>query len=473
MLFTNTATFDIIALSSITTKEGRNMKVLVLNGSPKGQNSVTLQYAKYLEKISTQNCLDNGFDFDYINVGKNVYSYSNADKLQEVLDKISEADMLVVAYPVYTFLAPSQLHRFFEILDSNSVKLTDKYVVQVTTSKRFYDVTAHQVVKDIVCHLEGKYVDGYSADMDDLLNDDLRAHFKNWWDYVLYRVNNDIYESARDTETTHNTYLPTAEPVAKTGGKKVVVVTDNTGNSSLAGLISDFVNLCPYDVEVVDLKSQGPKSGCRGCLKCAQTGVCVIKDGFSDLLNDKINKADAVIMAFEVVMHGISSTFKAYYDRQFVNGHRPVTAGQPTAYLVSGNYESESNLKTYVEAKSAVGGNLNCGVVCDQTATAKDVEQLVSKLVYALDNKITPHKNFYEVGGMRIFRDMIWIMRGIMKLDYDYYKKHNMLDFPQKKRGTMIAMKLVGKLMRSKAINKKMPNMMEEGMLMPYKKIVD
>jgi hypothetical protein len=120
-----------------------------------------------------------------------------------------------------------------------------------------------------------------------------------------------------------------------------------------------------------------------------------------------------------------------------------------------------------------VGGNLNCGVVCDQTATAKDVEQLVSKLVYALDNKITPHKNFYEVGGMRIFRDMIWIMRGIMKLDYDYYKKHNMLDFPQKKRGTMIAMKLVGKLMRSKAINKKMPNMMEEGMLMPYKKIVD
>jgi multimeric flavodoxin WrbA len=381
--------------------------------------------------------------------------------------------MLVVAYPVYTFLAPSQLHRFFEILDSNRVKLTDKYVVQVTTSKRFYDVTAHQAVKGIVCHLEGKYVDGYSADMDDLLNDDLRAHFKNWWDYVLYRVNNDIYENTRHTETTHSTYLPTAEPVAKRHGKKVVVVTDNTGNSSLAGLISDFVNLCPYDVEVVDLKSQGPKSGCRGCLKCAQTGVCVIKDGFSDLLNDKINKADAVIMAFEVVMHGISSTFKAYYDRQFVNGHRPVTAGQPTAYLVSGNYESESNLKTYVEAKSAVGGNLNCGVVCDQTATAKDVEQLVSKLVYALDNKITPHKNFYEVGGMRIFRDMIWIMRGIMKLDYDYYKKHNMLDFPQKKRGTMIAMKLVGKLMRSKAINKKMPNMMEEGMLMPYKKIVD
>ena len=449
------------------------MKVLVLNGSPKGEYSVTLQYAKYLEKISARDHLDNGFDFDYINVGKNVYSYSNLDKLQAVLDKIAESDMLIFAYPVYTFLAPSQLHKFFEILDSNGVKLTDKYVVQLTTSKRFYDVTAHQAVKDVVQHLDGKYVDGYSADMDDLLNDGLRAHFKNWWDYVIYRVNNDVYEKSALAETTHNTYLPTAEPVAKRDGKKIIVVTDNTDNNSLTGMITDFVNLCPYNVEVIDLKSQGPKSGCRGCLKCAQTGVCVIKDGFSDLLNDKINKADAVVMAFETVMHTISSTFKAYYDRQFVNGHRPVTAGQPTAYLVSGNYDGESNLKTYVEAKSAVGGNLNCGVVSDQNATVKDIENMVAKLTYALGNKVTPHKNFYEVGGMRIFRDMIWIMRGIMKLDYDYYKKHDMLDFPQKKRGTMIAMKLVGKLMRSKAINKKMPNMMEEGMLMPYKKILE
>lgn len=448
------------------------MKILVLNGSPKGENSVTLQYAKYLAKISKDEFKGN-VEFDFAHVGKNVYSYTHPDKLQVVLDKINCADLLVVAYPVYTFLAPSQLHKFFEILDSNKVDLSSKYVVQLTTSKRFYDVTAHEAVKNMVLCLGGKYVDGYSADMDDILNDKLRAHFEKWWDYVLYRVNNDIYESCPKIEKPLKIYTPTAEPVAKRDGKKIIVVTDNTNNNSLTCMITDFVNLCPYNVEVIDLKSQGPKSGCRGCLKCAQTGVCVIKDGFCDLLNDTINKADAVVMAFEVVMHGISSTFKAYYDRQFVNGHRPVTAGQPTAYLVSGDYDGEANIKTYVEAKSAVGGNLNCGVVCDQTATAKDVEQLVAKFTYALENEVTPNKNFYEVGGMRIFRDMIWIMRGIMKLDYDYYKKHDMLDFPQKKRGTTIAMKLVGKLMRSKAINKKMPNMMEEGMLMPYKKIVE
>ena len=170
-------------------------------------------------------------------------------------------------------------------------------------------------------------------------------------------------------------------------------------------------------------------------------------------------------------MHTVSSTFKAFFDRQFVNGHRPVTAGKPTAYLVSGSYEGEANLQMYVEAKSAVGGNMNVGVVCDESATLTDLEQLVSKLTYALENCLTPHKNFYEVGGMRIFRDMIWIMRGIMKLDYDFYKKKGLLDFPQKQRGTMLAMKFLGRVLRVKALQKKMPNMLEEGMLMPYQKL--
>lgn len=54
-------------------QEGMAMKILVLNGSPKGQNSVTLQYVKYLAKISKNHeklCAD----FDVLDVGKTVYS---------------------------------------------------------------------------------------------------------------------------------------------------------------------------------------------------------------------------------------------------------------------------------------------------------------------------------------------------------------------------------------------------------------
>lgn len=95
------------------------------------------------------------------------------------------------------------------------------------------------------------------------------------------------------------------------------------------------------------------------------------------------------------------------------------------------------------------------------------------KLAYAIENKITFPRNFYGVGGMKIFRDLIWIMRGIMKADHDYYKKHGVYDFPRKKRGTMILMCLLGSMMRNPKIKAKMGNKFNEGMIAPYKKLLE
>ena len=81
-------------------------------------------------------------------------------------------------------------------------------------------------------------------------------------------------------------------------------------------------------------------------------------------------------------------------------------------------------------------------------------------------------RNFYGVGGMKIFRDLIWVMRGIMKADHLFYKKHGVYDFPQKQRGKMMAMCLLGSLVRNKKIKKKMGNKFNEGMLMPYQKVL-
>ena len=72
-----------------------------------------------------------------------------------------------------------------------------------------------------------------------------------------------------------------------------------------------------------------------------------------------------------------------------------------------------------------------------------------------------------------LFRDLIWLMRGIMKADHKFYKEHKQYDFPQQRRGTMIAMVLLGTLMSSDKVKEKAGNMMNEGMLMPYKKILE
>ena len=74
---------------------------------------------------------------------------------------------------------------------------------------------------------------------------------------------------------------------------------------------------------------------------------------------------------------------------------------------------------------------------------------------------------------MKIFRDLIYLMQGMMKADHRFYKKHGQYDFPQKKRGTLIKMYLVGALISSPKIKAKMGSSMNEGMLMPYRKVLD
>jgi hypothetical protein len=64
-------------------------------------------------------------------------------------------------------------------------------------------------------------------------------------------------------------------------------------------------------------------------------------------------------------------------------------------------------------------------------------------------------------------------MQGLMRADHKFFKSHGQYDFPQKKRGTMLAMYAVGSLMSSPKLKKKAGNMMNEGMLMPYKKVLD
>ncbi len=64
-------------------------------------------------------------------------------------------------------------------------------------------------------------------------------------------------------------------------------------------------------------------------------------------------------------------------------------------------------------------------------------------------------------------------MQGMMRADHKFYKKHGMYDFPQKKKGTILKMYAVGMLLAAPKVKAKMGNMLNEGMLMPYKKLLE
>lgn len=436
------------------------MKFCVINGSPKGKYSVTLQSIRYLEKKFEEHT------FDVYNVGQQIKAIEK--DMSKVVYGMKEADAIIFAYPVYTFIAPSQIHRFIELIKENNIDLSGKFVTQITTSKHFYDVTAHKYIEDNCYDLNMNFIKGLSADMEDLLKKEGQKDLESFFNYFVNCISNDLYEPIIKKENKVLEYNKSLEVKPKKEGYKAVIVTDLLENDyNLKNMIDDFVNNFSYEVSIVNIRNYPFSGGCLGCFNCAADGKCIYKDDFDSFLRENIQTADAIIVAFTIKDHSMGARFKLYDDRQFCNGHRTVTEGLPFAYIINGDYESEFNLKTIVEARAEVGGNFLAGVGYD----SKTLEATASKLEYAMENKYVLPRNFYGVGGMKIFRDLIWVMRGIMHADHKFYKKHGVYDFPQKQRGRMIAMSMLGMLIRNKKIKAKMGNKMNEGMLMPYNKL--
>lgn len=115
-----------------------------------------------------------------------------------------------------------------------------------------------------------------------------------------------------------------------------------------------------------------------------------------------------------------------------------------------------------------MGGNFLCGTASDEQDPNAAVDRLAMTIDWAVAHQYMPPANFLGVGGMRIFRDLIWVMRGLMRADHRFFREHGQYDFPQKQRGRILGMYLVGAMMRSKWIQKKASGKMNEGMLAPY-----
>jgi len=448
------------------------MNILVLNGSPKGENSITLQTVRFWEILYPEHT------FTVLHAGQKIRSFER--DFTEAKTLIEQSEVLMFSYPVYTFIAPCQLHRFIELMKEHQVNVSGKIATQVTTSKHFYDVTAHRYIQDNCQELGMNYIRGLSADMEDLPTKKGREEAKKFFEHLVWSVEQKQFEPyyLKNTGAKH---VPVTTPVGgentSDSSKKsgdVVIITDATEeNTQLNAMIARFRDKLAVKSRVVNIKEYPLKGGCLGCFHCASDGTCIYTDGFDSYLRDNIQKADAIIYAFTISDHSMGSRFKMYDDRQFCNGHRTVTMGMPMGYLISGNYSEEQNLQMILEGRAQVGGNILAGIATDEFAPDAEIDKLASSLEYALEHKNTQPQNFYGVGGMKIFRDLIYQMQGMMKADYRFFKAHGQFDFPQKKKGTILAMYLVGAMMSSKTLKKKMGNKMTEGMLMPYKKVLD
>ena len=449
------------------------MNILVVNGSPSGKNSITLHTALYLEKKFP------GQSFSYLNAVQTIHSLQK--DFSPAVEALNKADLILFVYPVYTFIAPSQIHSFIRMMKENAEKglldVRTKAASQITTSKHFYDITAHNYIRDNCFDLGLSFVPGLSADMDDLLHAKGQKQATDWFTHLIWCVENSIFEHPvlhADRSLVQQIDVPEFDAEQKKDKDIVILVDSSNTNPTLEAMVRRFQAKIPYKTRIIDLGTFQFKGGCLGCFHCAPEGKCIYKDGYEDLLRNQIQKTDCIIEAFNIQDHSMGVRYKLYDDRQFCNGHRTVTMGMPTGYIITGNLDAEENLRMVLEGRSQVGGNYITGIATNQIDPETEIDNLARNLEYVLENGFEQSSNFLGVGGTKIFRDLIYLMQGMMREDHRFYKAHGLYDtFPQKQKCTIFKMKLVGMLMNNPKLMAKAGGRMTEGMVGPYRKVVD
>lgn len=444
------------------------MHILVLNASPKGSHSTTVHTALYLQALHPEHA------FTFLPVGQRIKAYEK--DFSPVRAALEQAELVLFCYPVYTFIAPYQLHRLVELIKADGVDLRGKFASQITTSKHFYDVTAHRYVEENCFDLGMRVIRGLSADMEDLLHEQGRKEARMFFDQLIFSCEHGLFVTppVKAPVRERTVYQPVLPAAPKDSGKDVVIVTNCApDDENLANMIADFRAALPCKSRTVNIRDFPFGGGCLGCFDCAITGKCVYQDGFDTFLRQTIQTADGFVYAFTISDHYTHSSFKCFDDRQFCNGHRTVTHGTPIAYLISGDYRYEPNLRMILEGRAEVGGNYLCGVATDEDDTAESIRSAAENLAFAMEKGLTRPANFYGVGGMKIFRDLIYVMQGLMKADHKFYKAHGIYDFPQKQQARIWQMRLVGTLLAIPAVQKQARGKMTEAMIAPYQKVVE
>jgi hypothetical protein len=174
--------------------------------------------------------------------------------------------------------------------------------------------------------------------------------------------------------------------------------------------------------------------------------------------------------------HWFNPVWKCYDDRQFYNGHRTPTMGKSIGYIVSGPLRQEANLREILEARSEVSKLYLLDIVTDEYDSDAEIASLLvrmaQKTIWALETKPQRPTNFLGVGGMKVFRDLIYIAGGLMREDHRFYKRHGLYDFPHKKIRQRLQFQAMGLLLLSKKARRRASRAMYDSVLKRYETII-
>ncbi len=457
------------------------MKIVVLNGSPKGDISVTMQYINYIQKRFKQH------ELKIINISQRINRIENDKKtFEEIINEIRFSDGVIWAFPLYVFTVHSNYQRFIELIFERNVEdaFKEKYTSVLATSIHFYDHTALNYMNSICDDLNMNYVDYFSPEMYDLKKEDLRKNLlqfaQNYFDAIENKVI--TLKNYSPIEYSLKEYIPevTYDKI-DAPNKKIVIVTDSLENINLKNMIDKFRNSFSQTIELINLQDIDIKGGCLGCLKCGYNYECVYndKDDFISFYNSKLKTADIIVFAGAIKYRYLSSTWKRFLDRGFFNTHTPSISGKQIGFIISGPLMQMSNLRQILEAYIQWQGSNLVGFVTDEYDTSiiidKQLYTFSCNLIKLSTVNYTKPATFLGVAGMKVFRDEIWgNLRFPFVADHKAYKALNVYNFPQKNYKSRLMNPIFILMCKIPFIKKQIySNQIKSSMVIPLKKIVE
>lgn len=417
------------------------MKITVLNGSPKGEQSVTMQYVFFLQKKFPQHT------FSIQHVAQRLGKLERDQAAwQAVCDDVASADGVLWAFPLYYMLVHAEYKRFIELIAERQAEkvFSGKYAAALSTSIHFYDHTAHNYIQAICEDLGMRYVNYYSADMHDLMSakerQTLLRFAEHWFDAIAQAK--PTMKAFAPLQANAMTYSPApVSPAVKNAGRKVVIVTETADTqTNLGRMVAQMRQTFAQPVEVFDLAQVDMKGGCLGCIRCAYDNVCVwdAKDGYHQWFDAHLKIADIIIFAGAIRDRYLSARWKMFLDRSFFNNHAPSLMGKQIGYLISGALSQQHNLREMLQAYAELQRSNFAGIVTDEVSSSAELDAQIhafaSHLVRCAEQQHIQPVTFLGVGGQLLFRDKIWSdMRFVFQADHRFYKAHGFYNFPQKK----------------------------------------
>lgn len=444
------------------------MKIVVLGGSPKGENGLTHLYVRFLRARFPEH------DWIVREVSASITAW-NIDEanFSSCIDAVRDADGILWAFPVYFYLVPGQYKRFIELLfeRGHAEKFRGRYAAVLTTSIRFFDHTAHNYLHAICDDLGLRYCGFHSASMDDLLRETEQARLldfgRNFLSAMERRIPTARTYPALSERVFHYQPGPASERV-ETNGKRLVIVTDlENEESTLGGMIRRFREAFSTAPEVVNLRAVDIAGGCVGCVQCGYDNICVYRDGFREMFTGQLQTADILVFAGSIRDRYLSSLWKIFFDRSFFNNHVPSFAGKQFGFIFSGPFAQLPNLRQIFQAYTEIQQANPAGYVTDEFGDSAELDALLQNLaeeVVRLDaagSVRTP--TYLSIGGKKLFRDVVWgQFRHIFPADHRHYQRHKLYDFPQKNYGMRMMNGILYPFTRSRAMRMKTIDTLQE-----------